>query len=95
MARLVRREASTGRPPFLSEAPTALCCSGPEVQDIYFEKIRVFKAGRRLNTLAWNDGRGPRSRFVGFLDRIMIKRDSWGHSYLIVRGKILGFMKDE
>ena len=25
----------------------------------------------------------------------MIKRDSWGHSYLIVRGEILGFMKDE
>ncbi len=26
---------------------------------------------------------------------VMIKRDSWGHSYLIVRGEILGFMKDE
>ena len=25
----------------------------------------------------------------------MIKRDSWGHSYFIVRGEILGFMKDE
>ncbi len=25
----------------------------------------------------------------------MINRDSWGHSYLIVRGEILGFMKDE
>ena len=24
---------------------------------------------------------------------VMIKRDSWGHSYLIVRGEILGFMK--
>ena len=26
---------------------------------------------------------------------VMIERDSWGHSYLIVRGEILGFMKDE
>ena len=26
---------------------------------------------------------------------VMIKRDSWGHSYLIVGGEILGFMKDE
>jgi hypothetical protein len=27
--------------------------------------------------------------------RVMINRDSWGYSYLIVRGEILGFMKDE
>ena len=26
---------------------------------------------------------------------VMIKRDSRGHSYFIVRGEILGFMKDE
>ena len=25
----------------------------------------------------------------------MINRDSWGHSHLIVRGEILGFVKDE
>lgn len=25
----------------------------------------------------------------------MINRDSWGHSYSIVRGEILGFMEDE
>ena len=35
------------------------------------------------------------SDFVGFRARSMIKRDGWGHSYLIVRGEILGFMKDE
>ena len=27
--------------------------------------------------------------------RVMINRDSRGHSYFIVRGEILGFMKDE
>ncbi|NAU84073.1 hypothetical protein EE074_29625 [Klebsiella pneumoniae] len=26
---------------------------------------------------------------------VMIKRDGRGHSYFIVRGEILGFMKDE
>lgn len=26
---------------------------------------------------------------------VMIKRDSWGHWYCIVRGEILGFMQDE
>ena len=25
----------------------------------------------------------------------MLDRDSWGHSYLTVRGEILGFMEDE
>ena len=25
----------------------------------------------------------------------MISKDSWGHSYLIVKGEILGFVKDE
>jgi len=27
--------------------------------------------------------------------RVMINRDSWGYSYLVVRGEILGFTKDE
>ncbi len=33
---------------------------------LYFEKIRVFKAGLRLNTSAWNNGIGLWSYFVGF-----------------------------
>ncbi len=35
-------------------------------RDFYFEKIRVFKAGLRLNTSAWNNGIGLWSYFVGF-----------------------------
>ncbi len=27
--------------------------------------------------------------------KVMINRDSWGYSYLIVRGEILGFIKEE
>ncbi len=30
--------------------------------------------------------------FVGLHAEAMIKRDSWGYSYLIVRGEILGFL---
>ena len=40
------------------------------IQDFYFEEITVFQAGyRSLNTLAWNNSIGPRSKAVGFLDR--------------------------
>jgi hypothetical protein len=35
-------------------------------REFYFEEIRVFKAGSRLNTLAWNNGIGLWSYFVGF-----------------------------
>ena len=61
----------------------------------YFEKIRVFKAGLRLNILAWNNTIGLLSYLVGLGMGVMVKRNSWGHSYFIVRGEILGFMKDE
>ena len=33
--------------------------------------------------------------FVGLYSKVMINRDSWGYSYSIVRGEILGFMEDE
>ena len=40
------------------------------IQDIYFEEITVLQAGSRsLNTLAWNNSIGPRSKAVGFLGR--------------------------
>ena len=48
-----------------------------------------------MNTLAWNNKIGPYGRLVGLHRKVMINRDSWGYSYLIVRGEILGFMKDE
>jgi hypothetical protein len=71
------------------------CASRPLSHRGYFEKIRVFKAGLRLNILAWNNTIGLLSYFVGLGTGVMIKRNSWGHSYFIVRGEILGFMKDE
>ena len=61
----------------------------------YFEEIRVFKAGDSLNTLAWNNGIGLGSYFVGLRAVVMINRDSWGHLYSVVRGEILGFTEDK
>ena len=41
--------------------------SDPERCQVYFEKIRVLKAGfSRLNIRAWNNGIGTRFYFVGF-----------------------------
>ncbi len=50
----------------------------------------MFKAGYAVNTLAWNNDIGPRYYFVGLCTVVMINRDSWGYSYSIVRGEILG-----
>jgi hypothetical protein len=55
----------SGRSPFFRGAP----CPSLGVRgnrDVYFEKIRVFKAGLCSDTLAWNDGIGRRFYFVGF-----------------------------
>ncbi len=59
------------------------------------KKIRVFKAGCCLNRLAWNNGIGPWCYFVGYGTGVMTNRDSWGRSYFVVRGEILGFTNDE
>ncbi len=44
-----------------------------------------------MNILAWNNEIGPGYYFVGLRTEVMINRDSWGYSYSIVRGEILGF----
>ena len=48
-----------------------------------------------MNTLAWNNKIGLFRYFVGLREEVMINRDSWGYSYSIVRGEILGFLEDE
>ncbi len=48
-----------------------------------------------LNILAWNNKIGLWNYFVGLRYEVMINRDSWGYSYFVVRGEILGFPKDE
>ncbi len=48
-----------------------------------------------LNTIARNNRIGLRHYFVGLRTEAMINRDNWGYSYFVVRGEILGSMKDE
>ena len=48
-----------------------------------------------MNTLAWNNTQDRDSFLLVSRIEVMINRDSWGHSYLTVRGEILGFVKDE
>jgi hypothetical protein len=47
-----------------------------------------------LNISAWNNKRRLQSIYW-LLAEVMINRNSWGHPYLIVRGEILRFIKDE
>jgi hypothetical protein len=72
-----------------------LNCSGLGVGEVTLSKLECSKQAYALNTLAWNNtiGLWPISLVCG--TGVMIKRDSRGHSYFIVRGEILGFMKDE
>ena len=57
-------------------------------------KLECFKQASALNTLAWNNNRDLGSILLVSRAVVMIDRDSWGHSYLTVRGEILGLVKD-
>ena len=48
-------------------------------QIFYLEKIRVFQAGFRRNTLAWNNGKGLQPLLLVWEAVVMINSDSWGH----------------
>ena len=50
----------------LLESSSAIHLVGVAIWIFYFEKIRVFKASIRLNTLAWNNKIGLWFYFVGF-----------------------------
>ena len=59
------------------------------------KKLECLKQAIAVNTLAWNNEIGLWYYFVGLRTEVMINRDSWGYSYSIVRGEILGFLEDE
>ena len=69
--------------------------SGAGATSFTVKKLECLKQAYAVNTLAWNDIIGLWCYFIGLRAKVMINRDSWGYSYLIVRGEILGFMKDE
>ena len=48
-----------------------------------------------MNTLAWNNRIGLGSILLVCWDRVMIKRDSWGHLYSGARGEILRLPEDK
>ena len=59
-------------------------------------KIECFKqAVLRPVYFLWDNEIGFACYFVGLYTQVMIKRNSWGYSYLPARGEILGFGKDE
>ena len=47
-----------------------------------------------MYTIAWNNMMGPWFHFLVYGAEVTIDRDNWGHSNLIVRGEILGFIND-
>ena len=50
----------------------------------------------KMNRLAWDNGIGLTGYFVGVgLWWVMVNRSGRGYLYFIVRGEILGFMKDK
>ena len=54
--------------PYLLVSRRALCWRALGNQDFYLEKIRVFKAGLCLDTLAWNNRIGRVVLFCWFLE---------------------------
>ncbi len=83
------------RLPSLGGTCVALGCRAGDAHRLLWENQRVQSRLMPLNVLAWNNKIGPWYYFVGLRTEVMINRDSWGYSYSIVRGEILGFLEDE
>ena len=48
-----------------------------------------------MNSAAWDKRIGPQAPLSERAPEVMTDGDGWGCSYLVVRGEILGFAKDE
>ncbi len=83
------------RLPSLGGTCVALGCRAGDAHRLLWKNQRVQSRLKPLNVLAWNNKIGPWYYFVGLRTEVMINRDSWGYSYSIVRGEILGFLEDE
>ncbi|KAL0294693.1 UNVERIFIED_CONTAM: hypothetical protein Scaly_3117400 [Sesamum calycinum] len=81
--------------PFCRRCAPGLNWPGRASGAVTLKKLECSKQAYALYTLAWDNIIGFRSYYVAFGIGVMINRDSRGHSYFIVRGEILGFMKDE
>ncbi len=83
------------RLPSLGGTCVALGCRAGDAHRLLWKNQRVQIRLMPLNVLARNNKIGPWYYFVGLRTEVMINRDSWGYSYSIVRGEILGFLEDE
>ncbi|KAL2246469.1 UNVERIFIED_CONTAM: hypothetical protein Sindi_2915100 [Sesamum indicum] len=82
--------------PFCRRCAPGLNWPGRASGAVTLKKLECSKQAYALYTLAWDNIIGFRSLLRwAFGIGVMINRDSRGHSYFIVRGEILGFMKDE
>ncbi len=59
------------------------------------KKLECFKQAYAVEYISMNNKIRHWRYFVGLRTIVMINRDSWGYSYSIVRGEILGFLEDE
>ena len=62
---------------------------------ITLRKLECFEHAYVPNTLAWNNNIGSPLYSIGFIAAVMLNRDNWWHSDSIVRGEILGFIKND
>ncbi len=74
----------------------AFFCIFIRIQSFTVKKLECLKQDVYVwNIIVWNNKIRPLRYFIGLHARVMMNRDSWGYSYLDVRGEILGFSKDE
>ena len=78
--------------PFCRGRALGLHCPGLGVGEVTLSKLECSKQALAVNILAWYE---DKSFPIGLIGNTFLNRDSWGHSYLFVRGEILGFFKDE
>ena len=72
-----------------------LYCPGIGVDEVTLSKLECSKQAYALNIIAWDNTTGLWPIVLVCRTGVMIKRDSRGHLYSIVRGEILGFMEDK
>jgi hypothetical protein len=82
-------------PPCCRGRALGLHCLGPGIGDVTLSKLECSKQAYALNIIAWDNTTGLWPIVLVYRTRVMIKRDSRGHSYSVVRGEILGFTEDE
>ncbi|KAI3480240.1 hypothetical protein L1887_57627 [Cichorium endivia] len=80
--------------PFCRRCAPGLNWPGRASGAVTLKKLECSKQAYALYTLAWDNIIGFRPITLAFGIGVMINRDSRGHSYFIVRGEILGFMKE-